>query len=207
MKQLRWLPVAGLLVLAAAMPAAASASTQWFYERQPIAQGTTVQVPLSSGPNFMLVLKLPGQLGIRLPCTVSGVEAFWNTPEGGHDETRSISFACGEATVTPFLPWSSRLLETAVAPMSDSWEGVALDLSYGGVDYGVFTGDIEAKVGDVDPVGAKVKEGLGDLDNFVNWRGNPENSLLAPNGDQVWLVGGFHLGGKGWGVTDAADDD
>src|SRR5436305_14196724 len=54
----RAIPVvlAALLVL----PAAAGANTQWFYEHQPIPEGTTDEVA-SVGPKVALSLKLPKQ--------------------------------------------------------------------------------------------------------------------------------------------------
>src|ERR1043166_829872 len=91
--------VVALLVLAAS----AGANTQWFYERQPIAQGKTVTVA-SSGPKVALHLKLPKQTGIKIPCPASGTEAFWNSATNGFDETRAISFSCPQGTtVTPVL--------------------------------------------------------------------------------------------------------
>jgi hypothetical protein len=212
MRHLRRIALAGLLGLAVA-PATATASTQWLYtpsagaERLPIADGVTVEVPLSSGKSSTLVLKAPGKTGVKIPCGVSGTGAFWNTPEGGRDETRSIRFtcagveACAEPTVTPYLPWTSTLLESATLPLVDRWEGMALEVSCAGVDYGVFTGSVAARVGDVDPAGS----GPGDeLDNLFSWHGTAKNGVLAPNGDEVWLVGGLRMGGKGWGITDEA---
>src|SRR5262245_17557809 len=100
-------------VLAAlALPTGAEASSQWFDNQEPIPEGQTVVVP-SSGPNVQLALKAPGRMAVKIPCAANGVEAFWNTPIGGQDETRSISFECPDGTrATPILPWSSTLLES-----------------------------------------------------------------------------------------------
>ncbi|MEA2209804.1 MAG: hypothetical protein QOF54_2281 [Solirubrobacteraceae bacterium] len=199
MKQLTTL--AGLLALLT-MPATASASTRWFSERQPIAEGETVRVPVHG--NVTVTLKPAGQQGIKIPCTASGREAFWNTPQGGKDETRSLSFACssapcGAAAITPHLPWSSTLEESAI----DRWDGVALGVTCGGTNYGTFTGSVQAKVGDVDPEAAASEGGIDDLDNFVKFRGGIQGALVGANGALAWFTGGYRLGGSGWGISDA----
>ena len=195
-----------LLAVGAMMPSAACANTQWFYERQAIPEGETVEVATSSS-KFALTLKLPRQAPVKIPCNAGGVEAFWNTPENGRDETRSIAFSCstascGRAVVTPLLPWTSTLLESA-PPLVDMWEGVKLDLACGGVDYGAFTGSLEAKVGDVDPVGKRGRKD--DLDNTLTFRGGVNRPLLlGPNGAELWFTGFDRLGDSSSGVSDEA---
>jgi hypothetical protein len=212
------------LVLAAvligmALPASASATT-WFYtptptaERLPIAEGVTIEVPLSSNPKFTLVLKRPKVTpNAKMLCTASGTAAFWNTPEGGRDETRSLNLTCTgvegcpEPTVTTMLlAWPSTLLESTVLPLLDRWEGMTFDVSCAGADLGVFAGTMTAKVGDVDPESTKEKEGIGDLDAQLVWNGSRENGLTAANGDEVWLIGGLRMGGEGSGISDEAVD-
>jgi hypothetical protein len=195
------------LILAAALllaPTPALAGTQWFYERNLIAEGEKVEVAASS-ERLTVVLKVPGQGAVKIPCLAKGVEAFWNTPESGRDETRSIAFSCsaapcGKATVRPLLPWSSTLLE-GPRPLFDRWDNVALKLVCGGVNYGIFTGSLEAKVGDVDP-GTEPKD---ELDNNLTFKGGAEHPrLLAPNGDTVWFTGFYRLGGNNTGIGDEA---
>lgn len=152
-------------------------------------------------------LKLPKQEPAKIPCNAGGVEAFWNTPEGARDETRALEFSCGtapcgKAAVTPLLPWTSTLLESAL-PLVDRWEGVKLDLSCGRVDYGVFTGSLEAKVGDVDPVAKRGRKD--DLDNTLTFRGGVNRPLLlGSNGAMLWFTGFDRLGSDDSGVSDEA---
>lgn len=199
--KLRGLLLAAALVFCAALPAAASATTtHWFYEREVIAEGVTREVPTTSS-KLEVVLKQPKLPAVKIPCEASGVNAFWNTPEGGRDETRSIAFTCTGATVTPFLPWTSTLLESEV-PLYDEW-AVSFDLEYEGVDRGVFTGTLQAKVGDVDPEGEKEEGGKDELDNNLFFKGSTKlPHLTAPNGNEVWLSGYDRQGGKGTGIGD-----
>lgn len=199
---------ATLLVLGVAIPAAADASTHWYYERRPIAEGETVEVA-SSSSKLEVDFKEPKRPTMKVPCTAGGREAFWNAPAGGRDETRALSFSCsaapcGAVLVRPLLPWASTLLEGA-PPLIDQWQDVALELVCGGTNYGVFHGSLEAKVGDVDPPSAKEDE-KDDLDNNLAWRDGPKNPLVAANGDEVWFDGFYRLGGKGTGVSDESGE-
>ncbi len=200
---------AGLLI-ALATPAAADASTQWTYtaeaggKREPIAEGTRVSVPITS-IKFKVALKEPNVSAVKFPCAVSGSNEFWNTPEGGRDRTSSTSFACAGATVTPFLPWTSTLAESAY-PLSDRWT-VSLDLKVGGIDKGTFAGVLEAKVGDLDPEGEKGEAGKDELDNNIFFRGGrstkaPYQHLTALNGNELWFSGYQRQGAKATGVGD-----
>jgi hypothetical protein len=178
----------------------ASANTQWFYEGQPIAEGTTVAV--ASSGKIALALKLPKQTTIKISCPASGIEAFWNTPTNGRDETRTISFACPEGTsVTPALPWGSTLLES-IFPLHDRWESVALHLVYNGVDYGTFTGSLDTTVGDVDPQKDRETFVKDELDHFLIFHGGLTKALTGPNEAKVWFAGSYVLGGKTSRVTD-----
>jgi hypothetical protein len=198
-------PILAVLALAVT-PAAASATTQWYLERQPIAEGQTAEV-VATSKRLEVVLKVPKRTAVKIPCFAEGVEAFWNTPHGGKDETRSISFSCspapcGRATVRPRLPWSSTLLESPV-PLYDRWEGVSLHLACGGTDYGTFSGALEAKVGDADPSGTPEKD---EVDNVIVWKGSVNGAhLTAPSGAMVWFSGGYDLGSKASG-TRVADE-
>ena len=195
---------AGPAVLAALLmlPASASANTQWFFERQPIAEGKTVEVA-SSGPKVALTLKLPKQTAIKIPCPASGTEAFWNSPTNGFDEIRAISFSCPKGTtVTPILPWTSTLLESELPPLHDKWENVALKLTYNGVNYGRFTGALDTIVGDVDPQKDREKFKRDELDYFVTFRSGPTKFLAGPNEVRLWFSGLYHIGSKGSRVTD-----
>jgi len=112
--------IPGVLAALLMLPASASAKTQWFYERQTIAEGETVEVA-TSGPNITLSLKLPRQTTIKIFCQATGTMAFWNSLTNGLDKTKAISFACSEgAGITPVLPWTSTLLESEL-PLHDSW--------------------------------------------------------------------------------------
>src|SRR5207237_382165 len=149
------------------LPAAAGANTQWFYEHQPIPEGTTDEVA-SVGPKVALSLKLPKQTAIKVPCPASGREAFWNSSTNGLDETRALSFSCPEGTtVTPILPWTSNLLESELPPLHDEWEHVALKLVVNGVNYGTFTGSIDTTVGDVDPQKDRENFKRDELDHYL----------------------------------------
>jgi hypothetical protein len=193
-----WLSSSAALLM---LPASASASTQWFYEGQPIAKGETVEVA-SSGPKIALGLKLPKQTIIKIPCPASGIEAFWNSPTNGLDETRAISFSCPEGTtVTPTLPWASTLLESEL-PLRDQWESVALHLIYNGVDDGTFTGSLDTIVGDVDPQTDREKFAKDELDNYLVFRGGLKKALAGPNKAKLWFRGNYRLGVKGSRVTD-----
>jgi hypothetical protein len=190
-------------VLAALLlvPASASASTQWFYNRQPIAGGETVVVT-SSGPEITLSLKPPKQPAIKIPCPASGTEAFWNSPTNGLDETRTIGFSCPKGTtVTPILPWTSTLLESEL-PLHDRWENVALRLTYNGVKYGTFTGSLDTTVGDVDPQKDRENFPRDEPDSYLVFRGGLNKSLAGPHEYKLWFSGGYHFGGKGSRVTD-----
>jgi hypothetical protein len=135
---------------------------------------------------------------------VSGVAAFSNTEAGGRDETRDLAFACPEGTtVTPvLLPWSSTLVE-GVPPLHDEWEGVALDVTFGGADHGVFSGAINTVVGDVDPQHERETKPEDEADNYMTFRGGPQNAfLLGPGGAKLWLAGKYHLGTKTAFITD-----
>jgi hypothetical protein len=185
-----------LALTAAAMPASASARTQWFYERQPIAEGTTVETA-SSGP-VKLTLKRPKLLGLRAACAASGVTALWNGPENGFDEVRSISFACtseaGEVHVTPLGTWTSILTGTAL-PLTDRWSGVEVEVTIAGTDYGVFAGSLTPTMGDGDAQ-AGVKD---DLDTELRFHGE---TLAGPNGDKLSFGGFYRLGpSRGHGAT------
>src|SRR5436190_16388335 len=112
--------IPGVLAALLMLPASASAKTQWFYERQAIAEGETVEVA-TSGPNITLSLKLPRQTTIKIFCQATGTMAFWNSSTNGLDKTKAISFSCSEgAGITPVLPWTSTLLESEL-PLHDSW--------------------------------------------------------------------------------------
>jgi hypothetical protein len=183
------------------LPADARAVTQWFYNHQPIAEGETVTVD-SYGPKISLNLKAPKQPTIKIPCPASGSEAFWNSPTGGLDKTLSISFACPQGTTaTPILPWRSTLLESEL-PLHDRWENVALDLTYNGVNYGIFTGSLNTVVGDVDSEKERETRPRDEPDSYVAFRDGAKRSLSGPNHYKLWLTGGYHFGARGSRVTD-----
>jgi hypothetical protein len=192
--------LASLLALAAAaVPADASARTQWFYERQPIAEGETVEV--ASSGNLKLNLKVPRHGGIQISCTASGVEALWNSPKNGLDETRAISFSCtapcGEVVIAPYLPWTSILEGSSASRLLDEWHRVRLDLTCGGVDYGVFAGTLGPTIGDGDPQGPGLHD---ELDNTLSFHSKGPR-LLGPNGTILSFVGFYKLGYRGHGAT------
>jgi hypothetical protein len=187
--------------MAMVVPATASASTQWFYNKKPIPKGETVEVA-SNSSRLLVSLKLPKQTRAQVACSASGRQAFWNTPQGGQDETRAISFACPEGTtITPILPWGSTLLESEI-PLHDRWENVALSLTYDGVDYGTFTGSLETNAGDVDPMRDRERFVKDEPDSYLTFHGGLKKALAGPNGALVWFSEGLHFGGKGSRVTD-----
>jgi hypothetical protein len=196
-------PILGAVLLM--LPASASASTQWFYnqERTPIAEGQVVAVP-ASGPKLQVSLKVPHHTLVQVACPPTGELAFWNTPLGGQDEVRAISFACPKrTTIIPMdLPWSSSLLESEI-PLHDWWN-VAVDVIHNGVNYGVFSGSLDSLVGDVDPLSEREKEvGKDDPDSYATYTGGKGKVLIGPNGATFWLSdGGLRFGGKGNRVTD-----
>jgi hypothetical protein len=147
-------------------------------------------------------LKLPKQLTIKIPCSVSGVQAFWNSPTNGLDETQAISFSCPKGTtVTPILPWTSTLLESEL-PLHDRWDNVALRLTYNGVKYGRFSGSLDTTVGDVDPQKDRENFSRDEPDSYLTFRGGLERALAGANEDKLWFSGGLHFGGRGSRVTD-----
>jgi hypothetical protein len=192
--------LASLLALAtAAMPAAASARTEWYYERQPVLEGETVAVD-SSG-TLKLKLRPPGHR-IGATCTVGGVEAVWNASETGLGETRAISFSCtGEVVISPQLPWTSVLSGASSSRLLDEWNRVQLDVSRAGVDYGVFAGTLGPTIGDGDPQGPGRHD---DLDNTLSFHSTGPR-LLGPNGATLSFVGFYKLGTRGQGATGEAE--
>jgi hypothetical protein len=66
-------PILAVLALAVT-PAAASATTQWYLERQPIAEGQTAEV-LATSKRLEVVLKVPKRTAVKIPCFAEGVEA------------------------------------------------------------------------------------------------------------------------------------
>jgi hypothetical protein len=205
----QWAVVASLLA-ALIFASTASATTQWFNNRVVIAEGTVVEVAPSG--KLQVTVKPPKvETGIQIPCVANGIEAFWNTPEGGRDETRTIGFvcatteACPEPVVTPYLPWTSTLFESE-PPLVDEWEGMSLEVACGATNYGLFTGKLETTVGDVDPEGSPdSSEGAkDDIDDTVKFHGGLKRALIGPNGDLVWFTGTYFLGSKG-GRTGISD--
>jgi hypothetical protein len=197
---LRQLPrLAGLLiVVSAAIPAVASARTQWFYEREPVAEGQVIEVP--SRGTLKLKLKLPKKTGIELACNASGIEAIWNSPEHGLDETRSINFACtskcGEVVIAPVLPWTS-ILEGTAQPLLDQWNGVQLGVTCGTTSYGDFTGTLMPTMGDGDAQAGKND----DLDTELRFTSTGPR-LSGPNEATLSFRGFYHLGpSRGHGAT------
>jgi hypothetical protein len=195
----------GLTTLAVCLLCAGTASasgTAWYYNDAQIPAAQTVEVP-TSGPRTTVNLKPEGQPKVALVCAVTGREAFWNTEERGHAETRALSFACPEGLIVrPLVPWGSSLLE-GEPPLHDEWEGVAVEVTYAGTDYGVFTGSINTTVGDVE--GEKEREGKlqDEPDNYLTFRGGVDRpSLVNAHGAKLWLAGHYHLGVKGARITD-----
>jgi hypothetical protein len=175
-----------------AMTGTASAATEWFYERQPLPEGQTVEVP-AHGP-FTLYLKVPRQVRVEVACAVSGVEAFWNTPEAGMDKTRTIAFSsctspCGEVTVTPRLPWGDSILGLpSPYALVDEWRETRIALRCGGVDYGTFTGTLHPVSGDGDTQGGD------ETDSFVDFRNG--QVLYNRSGVSLTLTGYYRFGYK-----------
>lgn len=190
------------MLLAATVPAAASARTAWFYERQLIPKGQTVEVASVAYPGKLkLKIRRPKLAAIEMSCGATGVEAVWNTTKGGRDETRSINFSCtspsGRVVVTPFLPWTS-ILEGTVPPLVDQWNGVDLDVTVGGIDYGIFTGTLTPQMGDGDDAEAGARD---DLDTELRFTGT-DPRLTGPNGSTLSFAGFYHFGpSRGHGVT------
>jgi hypothetical protein len=184
-----------LAVVAVAVPASASAQTQWFYERQAIVEGETVEV--GSSGTLKLKLRAPGHR-IGTTCTVGGVEALWNSPEGGLGETRAINFSCtGEVVISPQPPWTSVLTGASSSRLLDEWDRVQLDVSRAGVDYGVFAGRLGPTIGDGDPQGPGRHD---DLDNTLSFHSTGPR-LLGPGGATLSFVGFYKLGDRGSGAT------
>jgi hypothetical protein len=189
------LPVILLALATAAVPTIANASTRWFYERHPIAEGTIVETA-THGP-LKMKLRRPKTIGIEISCETSGVEAVWNSFETALDEARAISFSCtapcGEVVITPYLPWSSTLTGSAL-PLTDEWSGVQVDAACGGRDYGLFSGALTPTMGDGDSQG-----GNDDLDTELRFHGE---RLSGPNESSLSFEGFYHLGpSRGHGAT------
>jgi hypothetical protein len=197
-------PLLAALAALPMLPASASGATQWFYNRAPIAGGETVEVP-AAGSNLARALERPrsGQTTVKIACPASGTQAFRNSPTNGLDETRTISFSCrAGTTVTPILPWTSTLLESAL-PLHDRWENVALSLTYNGANLGTFAGSLDTTVGDIDPQRDKEHQSRDEPDSYLVFRGGSKKALLTgPNRAKLWFSGALHLGGRGSRVTD-----
>lgn len=188
--------VLGLVALVAAVAPASASATEWFYERQPIPKGTTVEVP-SQGANLKLNMKWPKVIDIRMACSAKGVTAIWNGPENGFDEVRSISFACksesGGVVLRPRGTWTSKLVGTSL-PLTDDWSGVELEVIVRRHNYGVFAGSLTPTQGDSDS-----QAGNDDLDAELRFHGE---TLSGPNGAVLSFNGAYHLGpSRGHGAT------
>ncbi len=188
--------VCALLIWGAAT--ADAAATRWFVDEHPIPPGDTVEVA-AAGP-LKLNLKGPrGRSVLKAGCAVRGIEAFYNTPETGLDETRAISFSCtascGAVAVTPVgLPWASTLEESAW-PLPDEWAGVGLDVACAGTDYGVFEGALRPGIGDNDEQGFLNGKPIDDPDYALNF--SPKRGVLTGPGGVLTLQGNYKLGTKG----------
>jgi len=194
-----------LVVAGAFAGYANAAASQWFYNKVLIPEGETVVVPAFDGVENGISLYVPKHLPvIKVPCTTSGTIAFTNTPVGGRSEIRSLVFSCPEGTVvTTILPLSATLVESEY-PLHDHWEGITLEYTTGGVNYGTFTGTLDTSVGDVDALFERESEAgrYDERDNFLTFRGGTTKSLAGAGGSRLWLVGTLRLGAKGEAVTD-----
>jgi hypothetical protein len=200
-EMLRRLMRGGLIGTVAALALAQSAgatTTRWFYEHQPIAGGEVREVQAHG--NLTLGLKVPGSPKIKMLCATTGVEAFWNTLEGGQDETRSIAFSCsaecGQVSVTAYPPWSSTLEWPGVVawPLPDTWANVQIGVSCAGTDYGVFSGSLKPGSGDGDQQGQdETGKFLDEPDSYVGFRGDA-GKLSGANGATLSVIGFYHFG-------------
>jgi hypothetical protein len=189
-------PIAAIVLAHGAVATDAGARTQWFYERHPIPVGETRQVQ-AHGNLKLAVTTPPKHAKTTLTCAVSGVEAFWDTPESGMDETKSIAFSCsapcGAVTITPHLPWRSVLESGELWPLPDTWTGVRLGISCGSNDYGVFEGTLTPHSGDPDDQGTETSKSKDDPDSFISFR-TRSGEFASSNGDKVKLVGYYKYG-------------
>lgn len=193
------------VIAALSASSAIAAPSQWFYNRVLIPRGKTVVVPVLNGKKDTVSLHLPKHPTVRKVCTVSGTMAFTNTSRGGMSETRTLAFACPKGTtVTPVLPWFSTLVESEY-PLYDRLENIALEYTTHGLDYGVFSGNLEAKVGDVDPLEERKKdEGKYDeSDHYMTFLGGlKDGRLRGANGAELSLTGALRLGTTTEAITD-----
>lgn len=193
-----------LTILVALMVPSTAAATQWFYDYRPVPPGETVALPLA-GAKVTVTYKPFKLTAVKFECSVTGSMSFWNEPAAGRDELQSLSFAncpAGDSvTVTP--PWSSTLVEVVDPehdPFRDLQENVTVDVTYGGVDRGVFTGTLRPVYGDLDPLKEREEEAgkLDEPDSYLTFlnSGDSFSPLHATTGDQAWFTGIVHAGSK-----------
>lgn len=182
-----------IVIASLALPASASAN-QWYAQNAPgehrvkVPSGGSVEVPTSG--TYKLKIKLNGVHGAKkVVCPVTGVETLSNpTATEAIAQTSELHFACKGVVATPvLLPWSGELTGDCQPCFISRPE--ALEISIEGIDYGVFTGTVTAKIGDFDePV-------HDDTDNVFRLMGKHGGELTSPQGSIV-LSGSEQFGSK-----------
>ena len=133
-------------LMACICPAVAHAEpTQWADHRTSIPAGESRELGVAGTLTFR-VLSPKGKLLAKTVCPTTATETFRNEAEHGQGEIETITFAgCGVAPAT--LLWPT-LLEARPTFYLDEWHGVALNIG----SFGVFSGTLTPKIGDVDDV-------------------------------------------------------
>jgi hypothetical protein len=193
--------LAGVLAATVLTPgltaADASARTQWYYERHPMHIGETREVQAHSNIFKLGIMVPPKHARTSLTCTVSGVEAFWDTPESGMDETKSIAFSCtascGVVSVTPYLPWTSILEPGEKWPLPDKWSNVRLGIRCGSTNFGIFEGTLTPHSGDFDDQGTETVKSKDEPDSFLSFQ-TRSGELVSANRGKLRFVGFYKFG-------------
>lgn len=197
MRHLAMLSTAAFLTLCA--PAAAN---RWYIEDGPHGQrhriepGGSVEVPIEGAVNVKA--KLVGRRGaVRIACATAGSERL-----GDPSETEALAtstswlFACeGASVVSVSLPWTGGLggnCQPCTIARSES-----LEVTVGGVDYGVFSGTVTTRIGDFDD---PIKD---DIDHIAVLN-SKSGKLRGPSGT-LQLAGRIAFGSEATG--DRADGE
>ena len=170
----------------------AASASQWYHDRERVTEGTVLEIPSGTGTKpLTLTIHKPKVAAVKIACVASGTTVFWNAPNVGHDEIRSIVFNCGGTAVTAPGGWAAELEGTSI-PLIDVWHIDALEVE----GYGMFAGALTPVAGDRDPGGKDNHGGVGDeLDAFLFFDGAAKRggALAGPDGATLTVSGYYRF--------------
>jgi hypothetical protein len=178
--------LAALMTLALCAPASAN---QWYIqdgpkqERRRLAPGESAEVQTAG--TWKLKLKLSRGHQLTATCGETGTELLSNpTKEEATDSTTALALTCNQGVVASpaLLPWTA-VLASNCQPCLVS-RTLSLEVTVGGLDYGIFTGTLSGQVGDFDP---PIKD---DLDHTYKWRGGGPFDVLSNGTGATLKIGG-----------------